>query len=248
MTTNKFSFEDEASAKNRRALHRQPVDSLPPAVYPGRIPLQGPRVALESLDPRVHADELFAAANDGERAKAIWDYLPYGPFTEQESLQAWLRTCAASADPVFVALRDTETKRLGGMASFLEIRPLFGVIEIGHIWFAPHFQRTPQATEALFLMMCHAMDDLENRRLEWKCNSLNAGSRAAALRLGFRYEGVFYNHLITKGLNRDTAWYSITDDEWPTVRANIQSWLAPENFDAQGRQRQSLSALNHALW
>ena len=244
----KHSPEDEASAANRRALHRDELESAPPAVYPGRIPLQGSRVHLEALDPRVHGAELFEAGHGTEEANDIWAYLPYGPFANAEAMYEWLRNCSASADPVFVALRDASNARLGGMASFLEIRPLFGVIEIGHIWFAPHFQRTPHATEALFLMMCHAMDDLENRRLEWKCNALNLGSRNAALRLGFRYEGVFYNHLTPKGRNRDTAWYSILDTEWPAVRANIASWLAQDNFDPQGLQRQSLSELNRSLW
>jgi RimJ/RimL family protein N-acetyltransferase len=248
MKQNKYSPQDEASAANRRALHRDELDSVPPAIYPGRIPLQGPLVTLEALDPRVHGPALFEEGHASEAALDIWTYLPYGPFADAGAMHDWLRNCSASADPVFVALRDTQNGRLGGMASFLEIRPLFGVIEIGHIWFAPHLQRTPHATEALFLMMCHAMDDLENRRLEWKCNSLNQGSRNAALRLGFRYEGVFYNHLTPKGRNRDTAWYSIMDSEWPAIRTNIASWLAEDNFDAAGNQRKSLSELNHALW
>jgi len=163
-------------------------------------------------------------------------------------MRAWLRGCAAAADPVFFALRDKTNGGLGGMASFLEIRPLNGVIEIGHIWFAPPFQRTAQATEALFLMMSHAMDYLQNRRLEWKCNALNAASRRAALRLGLRFEGVFLNHTIPKGHNRDTAWYSLIDTEWPAVRANIERWLDAENFDAHGDQRESLRDLNSALW
>jgi len=244
---NKQSANDLASAESRRALNRDDVEQ-PSAVYPGRTPLTGPRVTLEALDPRRHTEELFEIARGSDAADTIWEYLPYGPFETIDAMRNWLHTCAASADPVFVALRDNDSGRLGGMASFLEIRPLMGVIEIGHIWFAPHFQQTPQATEALFLMMCHAMDDLDNRRLEWKCNSLNLGSRRAALRLGFRYEGVFYNHLVTKGKNRDTAWYSILQSEWPAVHTNLTTWLAEDNFDADGNQKQSLSDLSKALW
>ena len=149
---------------------------------------------------------------------------------------------------MFVALRLKANNTLAGMASFLEIRPAAGVIEIGHIWFAPPFQRTPAVTEALFLMMRHAMDDLKNRRLEWKCNALNQPSRQAALRLGFRFEGVFYNHVIPKGHSRDSAYYSILDSEWPAIRENFERWLEPQNFDAQDRQKLSLSELNQALW
>jgi len=250
MTIPTFSAspEDEQSQRGRRALNTDPVVSIPPAVYPGRQPLVGPRAQLEPLDPRPHCDGLFDVGHADESTLALWEYLPYGPFADRTAMHNWMRQCAASSDPVFCALRDSQSKCLMGMASFLEIRPMIGVIEIGHIWLAPPFQQTPQATEALVLMMRHAFDDLANRRLEWKCNALNLPSRNAALRLGFRYEGVFYNHNIVKGNNRDTAWYSILDSEWPAVQANLERWLAAENFDSDGRQRSSLSSLNRALW
>jgi RimJ/RimL family protein N-acetyltransferase len=130
------------------------------------------------------------------------------------------------------------------MATYFDIRPAMGSIEIGYIWFAPFLQRTPQATEALFLMLRHALDELKYRRMQWRCNALNEKSRAAALRLGFTFEGIFYQHMVVKGRNRDTAWYSILDHEWPRIRGNFERWLAPENFDERGRQIASLRRLN----
>ena len=248
MDPNHQSERDVASARNRRAIGAEPVDPLPPGIYPGRVSLEGPRVDLEPIDPRCHLEGLFQAGHADEKALALWTYMPYGPFADNPAMATWLRSCAGAADPVFYALRDKTTDTLAGMASFLEIRPPAGVIEIGHIWFAPPFQRTPAMTEALFLMMQHAMDYLGNRRLEWKCNALNQPSRHAALRLGFRFEGVFYNHLIPKGHSRDSAYYSILDTEWRGVRHNFERWLAVENFDEKNRQKVSLSALNEALW
>lgn len=239
---------DEESRKNRRCVGDDPVETLPPAVRPGRLPLEGASVLLEPLDPRLHGAELFAIGHRGSAALDLWRYLPNGPFVDGAAMSTWLRGCAASADPLFFVPRHKESARLMGMAAFLDILPTIGVVEIGHIWFAPPFQRTIQATEALSVMIHHAMDDLACRRLEWKCNALNHGSRKAALRLGFRFEGVFYNHNIVKGRNRDTAWYSMLDSEWPQVRRNIQAWLDPGNFDASGRQRSSLSDLNRTLW
>ena len=135
-----------------------------------------------------------------------------------------------------------ESMRALGMASFMRMVPEFGVIEIGHIWFAPELQRTRQATEAIYLMAKHAFDDLGNRRLEWKCDSLNEPSKRAAERFGFTFEGVFRQHMVVKGRNRDTTWFSMTDAEWPLRRAAFEAWLAPDNFDEEGRQRRSLAA------
>jgi RimJ/RimL family protein N-acetyltransferase len=146
-------------------------------------------------------------------------------------------------DRVFYALRPLPGGTASGQASFMDIQPANGVIEIGYIWFAPALQRTRAATEAMFLMLDHAMSGLRYRRMQWRCNALNAKSRAAARRLGFRYEGIFYNHLIYKGLNRDTAWYSILDDEWPEVKQRLQDWLSPDNFDADGHAKRSLSEM-----
>ena len=221
--------------------------TTPAAIAAAREPLLGRYSAVEPLDPDRHGSELFAASRDGEGAERIWDYLPYGPFASEAAFQEWLVERAASDDPLFFALRDLQTGRASGMASYLNIHPANGSIEIGHIWFGTRLQKTPAATEALYLMMDHSLDALHYRRLEWKCNALNAGSRRAAVRLGFAFEGIFYQHLIVKGCNRDTAWFAILDREWPPLRANFDTWLAPTNFDSAGKQRASLSTLNIAV-
>ena len=231
----------------RRPLSDRPVDPLPPALWPARTVHGGCYCRLEPLDVRVHADALFAASHGSAEAERIWDYLAYGPFTDEAAFAAWVRGCTATADPLFFAIVDQARGSAAGVASFLNIHPPVGSIEIGHIWFGPVLQNTAAATEALYLMMGHALDELGYRRLEWKCNALNAASRSAARRLGFAFEGIFYNHTIAKDRNRDTAWYSILDDEWPAIRANFDAWLAPDNFDADGRQRASLGELNGRL-
>jgi RimJ/RimL family protein N-acetyltransferase len=154
---------------------------------------------------------------------------------------------AAALDRAFYAFCDPVTGQAVGMATYLDIQPKAGVIEIGAIWFAPDVARTRRATESLFLMLCYAMDDLGYRRMQWRCNALNTKSRAAAKRLGFRFEGIWFNHMVVKGRNRDTAWYSILDTEWPAIRQRIETWLDPVNFDAAGMQRRSLSAMTAAL-
>jgi RimJ/RimL family protein N-acetyltransferase len=170
---------------------------------------------------------------------AIWTYLGYGPFADLAGFRVWLAERARQSDPLFVTIVDRESGRASGMASYLRITPADGVIEIGHIWFVPAIQRTRQTTEAIFLLMREAFA-LGYRRLEWKCNALNAASRRAALRFGFTFEGIFRQHMIIKGRNRDTAWFAMMDHEWPAVRAGFEAWLAPENFDAAGRQRTKL--------
>ncbi len=225
-----------------RPLSGDAVGHLPPALVPARVPLAGRYVTLEPLDPAQHAEELYQASHGTEEALKIWDYLTMGPWPDVAAYQAVLRTQSASFDPVFFAIRCNDTGRACGQASFLDINAQNGSTEIGHIWFGPELQRTRGATEALFLMLCNAMDDQGYRRMQWRCNALNAKSRSAAQRLGFRFEGIFYNHLIFKGKNRDTAWYSILDDEWPEVRSKISAWLAPENFDQDWKAKTSLSA------
>ncbi|HEV2035514.1 MAG TPA: GNAT family protein [Candidatus Dormibacteraeota bacterium] len=215
-----------------------------PARHPQRIALEGASVTLEPVDPARHTGALYSAA-DG--APAIWDYLPYGPFENREAFIEWLEARAASDDPLFYALVDRAAGAARGMASYLRMDSPNGVIEIGHIWFAPVMQRTRQATESIFVLARHAFDDLGYRRLEWKCDSLNAPSRRAAKRFGFVYEGVFRQHMVIKGRNRDTAWYAMTDGDWPLRRAAFEAWLAPDNFNSAGRQRESLSALRAQL-
>jgi RimJ/RimL family protein N-acetyltransferase len=212
------------------------------AGVPSRNALNGTLVRLEVPDLDRHAESLFTSSH-GEGAEELWKHLPYGPFAGQAEFTAWLGQRAESADPLFFAVVDSESMRALGMASFLRIDPAHGVIEIGHIWFAPELQRTQQATEAIYLLAKHAFDDLGYRRLEWKCDSLNEPSRRAADRFGFTYEGVFRQHMVVKGRNRDTAWFSMTDGEWPLRRAAFEAWLSPENFDEKGRQRRSLAAL-----
>ncbi|MEM7405073.1 MAG: GNAT family protein [Pseudomonadota bacterium] len=204
--------------------------------WPQRTPLAGARVTLEPLDPDSMAEELYAAGHADETALALWTYLPDGPFPDVATFRTWLYR-QHGHDHSAVAFRDHETGALFGTARYMDILPAFGSMEIGAIWFAPPLQRSPQTTEALFLMIRHAFDDLGYRRMQWRCNALNQRSRAAALRLGFTFEGVFRQHMIVKGRNRDTAWFSILDGEWPALRSNFETWLAPENFSEDGQQR-----------
>jgi len=225
-----------------RPVNGDPV-ALPPALFPARTVLTGSTVRLEPLDPARHCASLYRLGHATEAARQSWAYLPWGPFASEQALRDLMRNFAAAADRVYYAICDLATGEAVGKATYLDIQPLAGVIEIGGIWFAPSIQRTRVATEAMFLMLAYAMDDLGYRRMQWRCNALNAGSRAAARRLGFRFEGIWFNHMIVKGRNRDTAWYSILDSEWPAIRTAIGAWLDPANFDAAGAQRQSLSAL-----
>jgi RimJ/RimL family protein N-acetyltransferase len=199
---------------------------------------------VEPLDPARHADDLYAASHGDATRDRIWDYLPYGPFPTRADFDAHLAAQAAGDDPLFFAIRPHGSGKAEGVASLMTIEPAHRSIEIGHIWLGPGLQRTSAATEALFLLIAHAMDDLGYRRMEWKCNAANAASRAAAIRLGFTHEGVFYQHRVVKGCNRDTAWFSILDHEWPALRANFEAWLDPANFDEEGRQRRSLGEMN----
>ena len=212
----------------------------PPAPGPARI--EGRFVTLERLDPARHAEDLFAA-NQGQ--DWVWDYLGYGPFDELAAYRDWQAQMAAKTDLFFYALRDRASGKTGGLASFMRIDRANGVIEIGHIEIAPPMQQTPAATEAISLMIGWAFA-AGYRRVEWKCDALNAPSRRAALRYGFVYEGIFRQHMIYKGRNRDTAWFAIIDSDWPRLAAAHAAWLAPGNFDATGRQRQSLAALTAA--
>ena len=227
-----------------RSVSDHRIAQLPSGKSPERRVLEGRLVMLEPLEVERHAETLYLASHATAEARQIWNYLPDGPFDGLAGFKLWLGAMAVDSDRAVFAFRDKGSGRIGGMATYLDIRPSHGSIEVGYIWFAPFLQRTPQATEALFLMLRHAFDELGYRRMQWRCNALNEKSRAAALRLGFTYEGIFYQHMVVKGHNRDTAWYSILDREWPRIRANFEAWLAPANFDAQGRQRQSLRELN----
>ncbi len=228
----------------QRPLSGDVVSPLPSGLVPARGRHEGTVAVLEAIDPDRHAAELFASSHGVPGGDELWQFMSYGPWPTADAFRGWLRDCAAAHDPIFYAIRDRRAGRACGMASYLNIAPKNGSIEIGHIWLAPALQRTRAATEALSLLMRHAMDDLRYRRLDWKCNAMNEASRRAARRLGFRFAGIFHQHMIVKGRNRDTAWYSIMDHEWPAVRANIAAWLSPENFDADDRQKRALSAFN----
>ena len=211
---------------------------------PRREALEGASVRLEPLDAQRHGDDLFAAAAGADET---WRYLPYGPFAGKDELIRWLDERAAMTDPLAFAIIDRSARAATGIATFMSMVPEHGVIEIGHIWLSPRLQKSRQATEAIFVMARHAFDDLGNRRLEWKCSNENAGSKRAALRFGFTFEGLFRHHRVDKGRNRDTAWFSIIDSEWPACRAAFEAWLVNENFDATGRQRRSLADLREGI-
>jgi RimJ/RimL family protein N-acetyltransferase len=213
-----------------------------PASAPPRRPLDGRYVHLEPLDPARHGDDLWLSLQGADADPALWDYLPYGPFERRCDFDTWLTGNAAASDPLFFAVRDRVSGQVQGLLSYLNIVPAHGCIEIGHIAFGHAMQRTPQATEAIFLLADLAFG-LGNRRLEWKCNERNARSKRAAKRFGFSFEGLFRQHSVIKGENRDTAWFSLLDHEWPAQRLAFERWLAADNFDEQGRQRQSLAEL-----
>lgn len=223
-----------------RPLSDAPVTELPSSLVPSRSDIRGRYVELIPQNAGVHAADLYAAGHDNDDALRIWDYMNYGPWPSVEAYEATLRSQTSSFDTIFFTIRSLETGKISGQTSFLDINPLMGVIEIGHIWFSPELQRTRAATEALYLMIKHAMDDLKYRRMEWRCNAKNNKSRLAAGRFGYRFEGVFYNHMISKGKNRDTAWYSILDNEWPEAREILERWLDEANFDEEGTAKTSL--------
>jgi RimJ/RimL family protein N-acetyltransferase len=211
-----------------------------PAKLPPRTPMAGRWCRAEPLDVARHGAELFAAYAE-DREGRIWTYMGYGPFENLAEFQDWMTASCLGDDPLFHAIVEGASGRALGMASYLRAVPETGVIEVGHINHAPALQRSAAATEAMVLMMARVFDELGNRRYEWKCDALNVASRAAAERLGFAFEGVFRQATLYKGRNRDTAWYAITDRDWPALKAAYQAWLDPANFDAEGRQKTRLS-------
>jgi RimJ/RimL family protein N-acetyltransferase len=215
-----------------------PVDPTP-ARMPERVALEGHHVRLVPLDPVVHGDALWQALQGSEN-DPLWLYLAEGPFSDRAAFDAYLEHKAESRDPLFFAIIDRASNTAAGHATFMRIDPQNRVIEVGNILYAPALQRTIAATEAMYLMARHVFEDLGYRRYEWKCNALNEPSRRAALRLGFTFEGVFRQHFIVKGRNRDTAWFSMLDHEWPDRKAAFQRWLQAGNFDSQGRQIEPL--------
>jgi RimJ/RimL family protein N-acetyltransferase len=219
----------------------EPVDARP-ARRPERVTLSGRAVTLVPLSAEAHADALFEQANGGDKDR-VWTYLFDGPYTDRAVFRANIEAKAKSEDPLFFAILDKASGKAVGYQTFLRIEPQHRVIEVGNILYAPAMQRTIGASEAQYLFARYVFDTLGYRRYEWKCNNLNAPSKRAAERFGFTFEGVFRQHMIVKGRNRDTAWFSMLDTEWPARRAAFERWLAPDNFDAAGRQRISLSTL-----
>ncbi|MDZ7840111.1 MAG: GNAT family protein [Gammaproteobacteria bacterium] len=221
----------------------QPVgESVPgwhPPPRPPDEPMPGRLCRVERLDPVRHAGDLFEA-NLQDPSHRNWTYLPYGPFDSLEAYRHWVESKCMNDDPMFHAVVDAESGKAVGVASYLRITPPQGVIEVGHINYSPLLQSRPAATEAMYLMMQRVFE-LGYRRYEWKCDALNEKSCAAARRLGFTYEGTFRQAAIYKGRNRDTAWFSILDSEWPDMKEAFEKWLAPGNFDDNGRQRKRLS-------
>jgi len=216
-----------------------PLPGWTPRALPPRTPMKGRFCTLEPLS-LAHADALHAA-NSLDKEGGNWTYLFDGPFASADDYRAWVAKAAQTGDPLFHAILDPDGRPVG-VSAFMRIDPAHGVIEIGHLNFSRLMQRTPIATEAIHLMLRRAFDELGYRRVEWKCDSLNAPSRAAAIRFGFSHEGIFRQAIVYKGRNRDTAWYSIVDAEWPPRREGYERWLAPGNFDAEGRQREKLAA------
>lgn len=207
---------------------------------PERVTQTGRYVRLEPLEPERHGTALFEASMT-EGAEERFRYLPPGP-QDRQAFDTWLAWSAAAADPMFFAVVDLATGRCEGRQALMRIVPEHGVIELGHILWGPRMARSRLATEAFFLAASYAFDELGYRRLEWKCHSENGPSRRAAERFGFSYEGTFRQHVIFNGRNRDTAWFSMLDREWPALRRAYEAWLAPGNFEADGRQRHPLKA------
>ncbi len=215
----------------------QPIASVD---LPQRTDYVGKFITLSPVDPQVDVAELYECSHGSDIKEQIWTYMSYGPFDSTHSMQEWLAEGAESQDPLFFTVHHLESKQRVGIVSFLNIVSDMRRLELGHIWYSPESQRSNVNTEAMYLMLCEAFDRLKYRRVEWKCDSLNERSRAAALRLGFRFEGIFRQHMIIKNRNRDTAWYSMLDSEWDAIKKNMEMWLY-QNPD----RKLSLTALNN---
>ncbi len=246
-----------ASAEEDREFSGYPAKNVLPvgeSVSPARSAatltrtgLAGKFVSLVPLDPGRDVQDLYEVSHGNEGKERLWTYMAYGPFSSAEVMRHWLAERAASKDPLFLAVVDQVTQKRVGMVSFANNVPAMRGIELAHIWYSQAVQRTAINTEAVYLMMRHVFDELVYRRVEWKCDALNARSRQAALRLGFTFEGIFRKHMIVKGRNRDTAWFAMTDDEWPNVKKNIKMWLYADGLDVFGLRRLSLTELNANL-
>jgi RimJ/RimL family protein N-acetyltransferase len=220
-----------------------PLVSAHPAKRPERVTLEGRWITLVPLDPRAHAEALYEGSNGDAVRESLWTYLPDGPYGNREEFRASIENKSRSADPLFFAIIENASGQPVGYQTFLRIDPTNRVIEVGNILYTPAMQRTAGATEAQYLFARHVFEELGYRRYEWKCNAFNAPSRRAAERFGFTFEGIFRQHMIVKGRNRDTAWFAMLDSEWPARKAAYERWLKPDNFDEKGRQKHRLSDL-----
>jgi RimJ/RimL family protein N-acetyltransferase len=234
---------------NRKAYEPYPdnlplgefVESSIPAQPPGRKRYEGKYVDLRPVDPQKDFSELYGNSHGLAVKNRIWAYMAYGPFADEEAMQDWLSGCASSSDPLFLTVRSKEHKQRVGVVSFLNIVAQMRTLELGNIWYSPIVHHTKVNTETIYLMLTEAFDLLKYRRVEWKCDALNQRSRSAALRLGFSFEGIFRQHYIIKGRNRDTAWFAMLDRDWPAVKRNMSRWLY------SGEEKVSLTELNRPL-
>jgi RimJ/RimL family protein N-acetyltransferase len=232
---------------SRENINSPPLGTLlphwTPPPKPGGTVLSGRYAELAPLSAEAHAALLFRAFAGHDE---VWNYMPNGPFSSASQYHRWVRDHENSTDPLFYAIRNKATDHWEGVASYLRIIPDAGSIEVGFISYSPALQRTRAATETMYLMMKWAFES-GYRRYEWKCNALNAASRRAAQRLGFSFEGVFRQAAVVKGRNRDTAWFAIIDSEWPSLKEAFEAWLAPTNFDSDGRQLERLGDLTRLV-
>ncbi|KAK9248427.1 acyl-CoA N-acyltransferase [Lipomyces tetrasporus] len=230
-----------ASYPKRQSI--EPELSNAPVARPQRKIIHGHFITLQPLLPE-HADDLYDVVGGSEHERvSLWDFMPVGPFTTRQAFQSYITQCAESNDPLFFAVLDQVSGKPIGYLSLMRIDTTNRVLEIGHVMFSKLLQRTRGATECFYLLTRLVFDELGYRRCEWKCNNLNEPSKRAALRLGYTFEGLFRQHMIVKGRNRNTAWFSVIDCEWPAVKTAFELWLDPNNFDELGNQRQALAAL-----
>ncbi len=204
----------------------EPVADTTTRALPDKAGFKGEFVELHQVDPHHHLDDLFAASGGDKQRESVWTYMPRsGPFAKPQDMQAWLNWCHDHPEYIFYSVLDKAKQHYIGMTSFVSLVPEMQRLEVGFIWYTPSSQRSKINTESIYLMLCEAFDRLKYRRVEWKCDSLNQPSRNAALRLGFQFEGIFRQHMIVNGRNRDTAWFAMIDNDWPAVKANLENWL-----------------------
>jgi RimJ/RimL family protein N-acetyltransferase len=230
-----------SSPQPRQAQPVGPPIEWAPVARPDRTPLRGRHVLLRPVDPAADAEPLYAASHPPDGDRSIWTYLWDGPYESPHHLRRMLEFAERSEDPLFFTIATPPGEQPVGIASYQRFEPAHGVIEVGHIWFGLPLQRTTAATEAIYLLARRAFDELGYRRLEWKCDALNATSRRAAVRFGFTFEGVFRQHMVIKHRNRDTAWFAMLDRDWPRLRAGYETWLRPGNFDEKKQQKGKLT-------